>query len=322
MKIGLLIYPGCVTSGLFAFAELLEMANQRSGKRQFELVWVGVDLQAVPLQAGGQQAAVSLTPQATLLDDSLDAILLPGFWTRDQKQLQTQLDSHRELVNKLKHLPAQRQVWAYCTAVCLLAEAGRLNQQHATSTWWLADYLQQSYSKVLWNFSQTCIFTASDATASGVNGYLPMAQELISKHCGPEVLRDIVDLMVLPKPEKTLQPFKLIHLMKLEDKLMKKIFIWVEHTPATDLSVSALAKELHQTERTLARRVKAETQLSCAQFMRLIKMNQASEYLRYSAQPISAISDMLGFSDDASFRRTFKKVSTYTPGDYRQAFKR
>jgi len=31
---------------------------------------------------------------------------------------------------------------------------------------------------------------------------------------------------------------------------------------------------------------------------------------------------MLGFSDDAAFRRTFKKVSAYTPGDYRQAFKR
>jgi hypothetical protein len=35
MKIGLLIYPGCVISGLLAFAELMEVANKRAGKTIF-----------------------------------------------------------------------------------------------------------------------------------------------------------------------------------------------------------------------------------------------------------------------------------------------
>jgi len=54
--------------------------------------------------------------------------------------------------------------------------------------------------------------------------------------------------------------------------------------------------------------------------MRLIKLHQASEYLIYGSQPINVISDLLGFSDDAAFRRTFKKVASYTPSEYRQTF--
>ena len=110
--------------------------------------------------------------------------------------------------------------------------------------------------------------------------------------------------------------------MKLDDKLLRKIYIWVEKTSATELTISVLGKHLNQTERTLARKVKQATNLSLASFMRLIKLHQASEFLIYSRQLINLISDALGFSDDAAFRRTFKKVSSYTPSEYRQAFQR
>ena len=68
--------------------------------------------------------------------------------------------------------------------------------------------------------------------------------------------------------------------------------------------------------------MKKVTDLSLASFMRLIKLHQASESLIYTSKPINLISDALGFSDDAAFRRTFKKVSSYTPSEYRQAFQR
>ena len=84
----------------------------------------------------------------------------------------------------------------------------------------------------------------------------------------------------------------------------------------------AVAKHLNQTERTLSRKVKKVTDLSLASFMRLLKLHQASESLIYSNKPINLISDALGFSDDAAFRRTFKKVSLYTPSEYRLEFQR
>jgi len=322
IKVGLVVYPGCMISGLFAFAELLEAANIRSGYRHFETLFVGTDLNAVPVTIGNKEVVVSISPVTTILNDSLNAILLPGFWTNGVLELESILRDHSDLQLALKQLLPEVNVWAYCTSVCLLAESGRLEQQKATGTWWLADYLQKKHPQVSWSFVQPCIFQEGNSTASGVNGYLPIVQKLIAEYCGQEILRDIINLMVLPKPDNSSQPFQFIELMQLDDKLMQKIYIWVEATSAQKLSIKAMATALNITERTVSRKVKRLTNLSCAQFMRLIKVHQASEYLIYGAESVSSIGSRLGFSDDAAFRRTFKNVLSYTPSEYRQTFKR
>jgi len=322
MNIGLLVYSGCVVSGLFAFAELLEVANKRSGKHLFTPLWIGIDEQDVSVSTGNKTPVTTIKVQGSLLSTPLDAVLIPGFWTNNQSHVEQAMQVYRPLVSALRALPSSTQVWGYCTAVCLMAASGRIDHQRATATWWLADFVQNSYPSVNWSFSQTSIFEAQNNTASGLNGYLPIAQALIEKRCGQDVLRDIIELMIIPKPEKSAQPFTQIKLMKLEDKLLREIYLWVENTPAIELTISVLAKHLNKTERTLARKVKQSTDLSLASFMRLIKLHQASELLTYSNKPINLISDALGFSDDAAFRRTFKKVSLYTPSEYRQAFQR
>jgi len=322
MKIGLLVYPGCVISGLFAFAELLEVANKRAGKNLFDTQWLGIDDQDVAITTGTKTPVTTIKVDNSLLNASIDALLIPGFWTNDPSHVVQALKTYQPLISALKRLPATTQVWGYCTAICVMAASGRIDHQRATATWWLADFVQNNYPSVDWRFSQTYIYEGKNRTASGLNGYLPIAQALIEERCGQDVLRDIIELMIIPKPEKSAQPFTQIKLMKLDDKLLRKIYIWVEKTPATELTISVLAKHLNKTERTLARNVKEATDLSLASFMRLIKLHQASELLIYSRKPINLISHSLGFSDDAAFRRTFKKVSSYTPSEYRQVFQR
>jgi len=322
MKIGLLVYPGCVISGLFAFAEMLEVANKRAGKPLFTTQWVGVDENDVAITTGNKTPVTTIKVEGTLLSTTNDALLIPGFWTSQPRQVAPTINANQALISALKQLPPTTQVWGYCTAVCLMAASGRLHHQQATATWWLADYVQNHYPSVNWSFSQTHIVEGENQTASGLNGYLPIAQTLIEQNGGQDVLRDIIELMIIPKPETSAQPFTQIKLMNLNEKLLRGIYIWVEKTAATDLTISVLAQHLNQTERTLARKVKQATDLSLANFMRLIKLHQASEFLIYSRKPINLISDALGFSDDAAFRRTFKKVSSYTPSEYRQVFQR
>lgn len=322
MKIGLLVYPGCVVSGLFAFAELLEVANKRAGKILFDTLWLGVDGAEVEISTGRKTPVTTIKVEGALLNTAIDALLIPGFWTNHQRHVEQATKTYQPLISALKKLPATTQVWGYCSAICLMAASGRLNQQRATATWWLADFLQNNYPDVGWSFSQAYILDGQNRTASGLNGYLPIAQTLIEEQCGQDVLRDIIELMIIPKPDKSAQPFTQIKLIKLDDKLLRGIYLWVEKAPATELTISELAKHLNQTERTLARKVKQATGLSLASFMRLIKLHQASELLIYSRTSINLISNTLGFSDDAAFRRTFKKVSSYTPSEYRQAFQR
>jgi len=322
MNIGLLLYPGCVISGLFAFSELMNVANRRAGKSVFNTRWVGVTRSDVDVTTGDKHPVARMAVAGTLLDEDLDAVLIPGFWTSRQGHVEQAIENYKPIIKNLKKLTGQTQVWGYCTAVCMMAESGRLKGRKATATWWLANFVQDRYSDIDWSFSQTFIQDQRNITASGLNGYLPIAQFLIEQQYGEDVLKDIIDLMLIPKPERSAQPFTQIRLIDIQEKLLRKIYVWAEQTPASQLNIAALAKELNMTERTLARKVADGAKIPLAKYMRLIKLNQASDLLIYSNLPINMISHNLGFSDDTAFRRTFKQVSSYTPVEYRQTFKR
>jgi len=323
MHIGLAVYSGCIPSGLFAFAELLEVANQLLGQRFFTTSWVAQDLQPVEVHAGSQHGpTMSISPQHLLNSPKLDGILLPGMWVNSQSQLQEKQQQQTTLITALKTIQDSTQVFSYCSAVSLVAKSGRLKEQEATSTWWMAEHLKEQYPNTQWHFSRTLVVGPRDTTSSGVNGYLPIALSLVEQHCGEKILRDVTKLMVLPRPETQQHPFQAVDLLMLNDEILRKIYLWVEKTPARDLSTTAMAQFLNMSERTLARKVKAAIGESCMHFMRMVKLNQASENLILTNMSITAISEQLGFVDDTTFRRSFKKVSGYTPGDYRQVFKR
>jgi len=323
-------------SGLFAFSELLEVANQRAGKRYFTTTWVGQDTH--PISLGGaaftkksvagktnlksRPPNLTLTPELSLLGAELDGILLPGMWVSSATDLKAALPSLQELIGGLARLKKNTQVLSYCTSVSLAAQAGKLKGAQVTSTWWLAHFYKTAFEGLDWHFNQTCIFDKNVATASGVNGYLPIALGLIEKHCGEKVLREVTNIMLLPRPETEQQAFQDINLMALNDTLMVKIFLWVENMPANQLSTSMLAGAMMVSERTLARKIKSATGYATMHFMRLIKLNQASEELILTQTPISVISEQLGYLDDGSFRRTFKAVTGHSPSEYRQTFKR
>jgi len=72
-RIGLLLYPGCMPAGLFAFADLLHAANRRAGRQLFETVYVAVDGDSVDCAHG-----LRLPAQSRLEAERFDALLVPA----------------------------------------------------------------------------------------------------------------------------------------------------------------------------------------------------------------------------------------------------
>jgi len=325
MKIGLTVYSGCMASGLFSFAELLEVANRVSGKAIFETYWVGEqNTVGTPSESSPStfRQEMKILPHYPMSKLDLDAVLIPGMWIGSAKELQVAMGSNSVLLGSLRALSPSVEMYAYCSSVCFLAHIGRLNKQKATSTWWLADFYQNTFSEVVWNFNKTFIRGENYITASGVNGHLPIAMHLIEKHCGEKVLRDVTKIVLLPRPETVQHPFHKVDILLLNDALMKKIHFWVEETPAFELTLASLSSVMNIAERTITRRIKSATGESAMNFIRLVKLNQASEALILSKQSISEVSNSLGYLDDRVFRRAFKRVTGYTPVEYRETFKR
>lgn len=317
LRVGLLLYPGCMPVGLLAFTDLLHAANRRAGQRLFETRYVA--LAEGPVDCAHE---LRLPATATLARGEVDAVLVPGFWSESGEQVAAALDENAGLIAALGRLDKRVMVWSYCTGVCVAAAARRLDGHGATVTWWLADAVRARFPRVEWQVERTGVFNERNATASGVNGYLPIAQSLIEQRLSHEAYRDLTRLMVLPRPERTHQAFQAVSLLAQPNRLMARLHDAAERLPAGEATVARLARELDTTERTLARKVLAASGTPAAAWVRRIKLNQVSERLIHTSAPASTISAELGFSSDAGMRRMFKELTGMTTVQYRQAFGR
>lgn len=316
-RIGLLLFPRCMPAGLFAFADLLNAANRQVGRPLFETRFVA-------LQAGVVECAhgVSLHVNETLEHAQLDAILVPGFWAESAAQVEAIIGENGALISALAIRANRLMLWSYCSGVSLLAASGCLNGQSATVTWWLAETMAQRYKKVKWQTEQNCIVNERTATASGVNGHQSIAQALVERYVGPDALRHLIKVMVLPRPVQPHSIFQTMSLIEQSSVLLRTLHGLVEALPAEEITVQRLAERLGIAQRTLARKVMGQTGIPVATYARRIKLNQASERLILTSSSVSTICAELGFSSDSNMRRMFKELTTLTPLEYRQRFGR
>lgn len=316
-RIALLLYPGCMPAGLFAFADLAHAANRLAGSSAFETVFVAA-------AAGGVTCAHGqcIEPAALLDAQPFDAAVVPGFWGDSPEHVQHGLAENAGTVAALARLPRRTTLMSYCTGVALLAAAGRLRGRAATATWWLADALRKAHPQTDWQTERAVVADAVAATASGAGGYLALAQALIEQRLGEKTYRDLARLMVLPRPERTHPAFRTVGPMERPDPLLRRLHALAEREAASALTVARMAAQLHTTERTLARKVAQAAGMPAAAYLRRVKLNQVGERLAATTVPAATISLELGFSSDASMRRMFKDLTGMTPAQYRQAYGR
>ena len=84
---------------------------------------------------------------------------------------------------------------------------------------------------------------------------------------------------------------------------------------AVELSglVTEIAKALNLTERTLLRRLKAEG-TTFADVLNDVRQELAFQYLRRPGMTVSEVAYLLGFSDENTFSRAFKRMTGRRPG--------
>lgn len=311
LRVGLLLYPGCVASGLLATADLLAATNLRAGARRFDVQWVG-------LQEGDVVTAHELRMRASqgVASAACDVVVVPGFWAHSVTQIDTVLQGERSLLRAIRGLPPSTQCWAYCSGVALLAEAGRLRGRSATATWWAASWLTARHADIDWQWQHSVVADRHVVTASGTHGYQSIIGQHVTRWLGGCLWHDVERFAVLPRPQSTLAVFQRLEAIDSVDPLMARLQALVEGLPANQLRLDTIAEALATSSRTLARRVSSAAGHSVGEHVRLLKLRQAGERLLHSGQTVAQISDALGFSNESVFRRSFKQATGLTPGDF------
>lgn len=312
--LGLVLFPGCMPAGLFAVSDWVRACNLRVRQVRVTVKWVAADLAPVPTHRGP-----SLAPDDTLVAAPLDACLLPGLWLTAADDMDAALPALRSTTDALSRLPRATQLWSYCAGVALAAATGRLDQQSATATWWLQPALATRFPRVFWNSAADVASSDRAATAAGPNGYLPLMLDRLARHYPADVLDDVQELLMLPRPRARHEAFERVDLMKVEEPGLRDLLLWARATPAHALTLEAAARRQNVSARTLARWVQKHIGTSAGEWLRLVKLSQAAEALRSTSDPVKRISDQLGFATEASLYRAFRAATHTTPAAYRQA---
>ena len=95
-----------------------------------------------------------------------------------------------------------------------------------------------------------------------------------------------------------------------------EVYQIIASTPGHSPSMESVAKQLATTERTLNRKLNAES-TSFTQILDDVRCNLAKEYLGSTKLSIEDISELVGFSEAANFRHAFRRWTGSTPAHYR-----
>lgn len=89
-----------------------------------------------------------------------------------------------------------------------------------------------------------------------------------------------------------------------------------EHISDPDLSVESLSKEMAMSKSAFQRKMKALTDQTPNEFIRLIRLKYAAGLLLSNEHRISEIGYMSGFSSHSYFSRCFYEHFKLTPSEY------
>jgi two-component system cell cycle response regulator len=168
------------------------------------------------------------------------------------------------------------------------------------------------------------LLTAKNSLQSKIEGLEIGADAYIEKPFSPEYLQvQIANLLAnRNKIREYFAHSPLVHIKSMAhsrsdelflEKLNEAIYSNLENT---DLDVEELAKIMNMSRPTLYRKIKSIADLTPNELVNVTRLKKAAELLAEGDHKIYEVADMVGYSSQTNFGRSFLKQFGMTPSDY------
>ena len=167
------------------------------------------------------------------------------------------------------------------------------------------------------------LLTARDDAKSSLKGYQTGADDYITKPFDNELLKLKIKNIIATR-EASRRQFDFRSLLSLEslkigvtDKefIRRCLAVIEKHIDNSEFSVDKLAGSMAFSNRNFYRKIKALTNQTPAEFIRIYRLNFARQLLQNSKLKIFEISMAVGYEDTNKFRQAFKKQFGVSPSE-------
>jgi transcriptional regulator GlxA family with amidase domain len=306
MRIYVLALDGVFDLGLSAILDAFQTANELIAMTglavpQFEVKIVGMRKAVrtshglkVPIQPVGKQ-----TPEC---------VIVPAIACKTPDTVKVAL-ARRDVRDAAKALRKWANEGVTLTAACagtfLLAESGLLDQQRATTTWWLAPMFRERYPQVLLDESDMVVKSGNVVTAGAALGHMDLALWLI-RSVSPELASLTANYLIVDsRPSQTAYALT-DHLMH-SDPVVQHFERWARGRLTRGFSLDSAARAVGASKRTLTRRLQSVLGKTPMSYFQSLRVERAVHLLKTSNASVEEIAAKVGYQDGGTLRLLLRR---------------
>ena len=214
-----------------------------------------------------------------------------------------------------------RRVGSVCSGAFLLAEAGVLDGRRAVTHWFFCADLARRFPAVRVEADPIFVRDGSVWTSAGITAGIDLALALVQEDLGRSIALAVARYLVvfLKRPGGQAQFSTALSLQMAEDRF-GMLHDWIAEHLTEDLSLRALAREAAMSERSFSRHYAEATGLTPARAVEHLRVEAARRLLSDSQLPVKRIAQRCGFGSEETMRRSFQRLLSVAPQDYRARF--
>ncbi|HEY0216436.1 MAG TPA: helix-turn-helix domain-containing protein [Cellulomonas sp.] len=211
-------------------------------------------------------------------------------------------------------------VMSICSGAFALGEAGLLDGRRCTTHWMYSADLAARYPAA--EVDPAVLYVEDDGviTSAGTAAGIDACLHLVRRELGALQAAAVARRMVVPPHRDGGQAQYVDTPLPCDADTLAPLLAWmVEHLDA-ELTVPDLAARALMSERTFARRFRAETGTTPAAWVTRQRLVRAQEMLERTAAGVEEIARTSGFGSAALLRHHFARVLGTSPQAYRRQF--
>nr|WP_315258038.1 transcriptional regulator FtrA [uncultured Duganella sp.] len=276
------------------------------------------DFAVCAVERGPIRAAGGITVQAPYQPELLAlaaTIIIPGW--RDADELPPP-----ELLDWIRTAHARgARLCSICSGVFVLAAAGVLDGQRATTHWRYAEKLAQRYPRIDVQPDHLYVDNGQLITAAGSAAGLDMLLHLVRRDHGAKVGNLVAQrLVVAPHREGGQAQFLPRPMTPGEQGRLSRLMDWLRSNPAQPHTVASMAERAAMSPRTLQRQFQHATGLGPIEWLIRERVAIVKDLLEEADVPLAQIAERAGFGSEETLRHHFRRLTSTTPGAYRKRF--
>jgi transcriptional regulator GlxA family with amidase domain len=228
-----------------------------------------------------------------------------------------------ELLGHVRRLAADaRRVTSVCSGAFVLAAAGLLDGRRATTHWAECGLLGDTYPDVVVDGDAIYVRDGEVWTSAGVTAGIDLALALVADDHGSQAAATVARQLVvyLQRSGGQAQFSPVLAAQAADAQPMRELLSWIRDHLTEDLSVPALARQVHLSERQFTRVFKAQVGTTAADHVEAVRLEVACRLLETTGRSIEQVARTCGFGATETMNRSFRRRLGTTPGEHRHHF--